>query len=62
MITAVSDEVYNLLKELQNTLLDAEAALRLCYQVADYPADGNSSQDEALATVRASLKKLDSLL
>lgn len=58
----MTDEVYDLLKDLQNTLLDAEAALASCYRVVDWPANGNSTQDEALATVRASLKKLDQLL
>jgi hypothetical protein len=39
------------------TLREAEEALACCYQVTDYPADGHSSQDVALASVRAAIAK-----
>lgn len=38
-------------------LRKAEEALRSCYQVADYPADGLTSQDRALGEVRDAIAK-----
>lgn len=51
----------NLVLELGETLESAEEALRTCYQVCDYPANGQSDQDFALAKVRIALAKLKSL-
>lgn len=36
-------------------LAEAKSALRSCYQVADYPANGQSDQDIALAMVEGAL-------
>lgn len=61
-ITAVSDEVYHLLEDCKAILEMAEEGLRTCYQVCDYPANGNSTQDHALSAVRTTLAKLEKLL
>lgn len=60
--TAVSDEVYALLMDCQSALERAEEGLRSCYQVVDYPANGCSDQDHALASVRGTLGRLSNLL
>lgn len=38
-------------------LRKAEEALRSCYQVADYPANGRTSQDRALGEVHDAIAK-----
>lgn len=40
---------------LIDTLKAAEDALSRCYNVTEWPADGTTPQDEALAKVRAAL-------
>ena len=42
-------------RRLMDALEAAESALAGCYQVTDYPADGTTGQDHALALVRAAL-------
>jgi hypothetical protein len=43
--------------ELEEALYECECALDCCYDVCDYPADGQSIQDEALNKTRAILAK-----
>lgn len=43
--------------QLVEALKLAEEGLRLSYQVCDYPANGCSIQDDALALVRSALAK-----
>ena len=45
--------------DMHDALLQAEYALAMSYQVCDYPANGNSTQDHALAAVRAALAKAE---
>jgi hypothetical protein len=42
--------------DMLEALREAETALRSCYQVADYPANGRTDQDDALRTVRAAIE------
>lgn len=51
-----------ILKECRSALACAEDALRSSYQVCDYPANGNSDQDHALANVRSTKGRLDEFL
>lgn len=45
--------------DMIEALREAEEALRSCYQVADYPANGKSTQDMALRTVRDAIAKAE---
>ena len=51
-LIAAAPEIYEALKL-------AEDALRTSYNVADYPADGESKQDIALASARAAIAKAE---
>lgn len=42
-------------KDLAEVLQECVEALRLSYNVSDYPADGESIQDDALARARAAI-------
>lgn len=44
--------------ELLEALTRAADALQWCYQVADFPADGSTKQDRALAAARAAIAKV----
>jgi hypothetical protein len=41
--------------QLVAALRKAEEALESCYNITDWPADGTTSQDQALSAVRAAL-------
>ena len=45
--------------EMLNALRSAEDALQSCYNVADYPANGRTFQDEALRKVRSAIAKAE---
>lgn len=46
------------LREIYDTLNEAEDALALSYQVCDWPANGSSMQDHALKRVRLTLNMM----
>ncbi len=50
------------LREAGEALEQAERGLATCYQVCEWPADGQSTQDDALRAVRATLRSLRGLV
>lgn len=59
IVTAVNERpaLLSRLRKMEEALRAAESGLASSYQVCDYPANGRSEQDRALAIVRAALSE-----
>lgn len=49
------EETLAVMGKMYAALKEAEDGLASCYQVCDYPANGRSSQDDALRSVRSAI-------